>query len=128
MDRRQYIKIFVQHTLGCACPDKIFEHIREQQVAAASLPHNRTLTIGGRLLIYIWHVKDQVNFEAKLFALLAAGKQERDETGLNRFRAVLATDDPQNLEPMVQLCFSRFEDRDDRLHVHLVTPDALEHF
>lgn len=126
MNQQQRIKSFVQHTLGCTCPDKVFEHIEDRRAKASESPHTRSFAIGGRLLIYIWRVKDTVKFAENLSAMLAAGKKERDETGLNRFRAVVASDDPQHVGPLAELVFSGFSDRDDRLHLHVISADTLK--
>ena len=59
MSRNDSIKDFVQNILGCICPDKVFEHIEDRRVASLSSPHTRCITIGGRLLIYIWNIRDE---------------------------------------------------------------------
>ncbi|KPK36093.1 MAG: hypothetical protein AMK70_03610 [Nitrospira bacterium SG8_35_1] len=112
--------------MGCTCPDKIFEQIEDKQVASFSSPHTRSLTIGGRLLIFIWHVKDRESFKSGLLAMLAAGKKERDERGLNRFRAVLAIAvTPHDIETEAQSYFKQYAGDDNRMHIHVVSSVAL---
>ena len=126
MSRQHAIKNFVKDILGCTCPDKVFEQIEDRQDASSSSPHSRSITIGGRLLIYIWEVDGPDRFKDNLFAMLGAGKKERDEQGFNRFRAVLVVDGTtQKVETEVISYFSQFTGRDDRMHLHVVPKAAL---
>lgn len=126
MARQFSIKKFVRQVLGCTCPDKVFKQIEDKHVAPAVSPHTRVITIGGRLLIFIWEVNELGQFKENLPAMLAAGQKERDERGLNRFRAVLATDESnQNIAAEAALYFSQFAGRDDRMHLHVVPQNAL---
>ena len=128
MNSHPSIKEFVQDTLGCSCPDKVFEQIEDRQVSHPSSPHTRAITVGGRLLIYIWKADGQDEFQEKIPAMLEAGRKEREARGLNRFRAVLAVENPQTAGPAADLCFSHFKNRDDRMHIHVVHVDALQGF
>ena len=127
MAGKERIKDFVQNILGCTCPDKVFEQIQEFRSAPISSPHSRSIIIGGRLLIYIWNVEDTGSLRENLLAMLAAGRQERDARGLNRFRAVLAVDKAlQQVAAAAHAYFSQFEGRDDRMHLHVVSVADLE--
>ena len=127
MDKHLRIKKFVQNTLGCTCPDKVFEQIEDRQVAHASSPHMRSITIGGRLLVYIWEVRSSKKLKENLLSLLEAGRNERDECGLNRFRAVLAVDSTtHDVETEARSYFSQFAGTDDRIHLHVVSSATLK--
>lgn len=126
MNRQLRIKQFVQQALGCTCPDKVFEQIEDRRVSSPVSPHNRSITIGGRLLVYIWEVEDVEQFKEKFLAMLAAGLKERDETGLNRFRAVLAVaDNNTGIASEAAFHFAEFGGRDDRIHFHVIPRDVL---
>ncbi len=120
------IKKFVQNVLGCTCPDKVFEQIEDRMVAPTSSPHTRSITIGGRLLIYVWEVDGLMDLQEGLLAMLETGKAERDARDLNRFRVVLASATPQTVELQAKLYFSQFEDRDERMHIHVVSESVLK--
>jgi hypothetical protein len=126
MSRQDRIKDFVQNILGCTCPDKVFEQIEDRKVVPSFSPHTRCITIGGRLLVYIWKVEGSIKLKENLYAMLEAGKKERDERSLNRFRAVLATEVPLHIANQVQLYFSQYAGRDDRIHMHVVSSEALQ--
>jgi hypothetical protein len=127
MDRNPHIKNFVQQVLGCTCPDKVFGQIEDRQVSSPVSPHNRSITIGRRLLVYIWEVEEAAQFREKFLAMLAAGKKERDRRGLNRFRAVIAvSDNHPGVAAEATLHFSEFDGRDDRIHFHVTPRDIVD--
>ena len=127
MNRHLRIKSFVQSVLGCKCPDKVFEQIKEGRITPFPKLSVRTITIGEKLLIYIWQVGGDLKGEKEnLFRLLRAGKKDREDCGLNRFRLVLASADPQTVELQAKLYFSQFEDRDERMHIHVVSESVLQ--
>lgn len=126
MKNRNPIKEFVQKVLGCTCPDKVFEQVEHRKVDSIFSPHTRKITIGGRLLIYVWEADDPMDLQQGLVAMLKTGKKERDDRGLNRFRAVLAVESPQNVAPLAEQYFSLFADRDDRMHIHVVPLQNLK--
>jgi len=120
------IKKFVRQILGCTCPDKVFEQIEDRRTVSSFSPHTRSITIGGRLLIYIWEVDEIERFKNNFHVMLAAGRKERDEQGLNRFRAVLAVDESsRGIAVEADLHFSRFVGRDDRMHLHVIHVGVL---
>jgi hypothetical protein len=126
MNRQLRIKQFVQQVLGCTCPDKVFEQIEDRRVSPPVSPHNRSITIGGRLLVYVWEVEEVTQFKEKFLAMLAAGLKERDERGLNRFRAVLAvSDNLTGVASEAPFHFAEFRGRDDRIHFHVIPRDVL---
>ena len=127
MDRNPHIKSFVQQVLGCTCPDKVFEQIEDRQVSSPVSPHNRSITIGRRLLVYIWEVEGAAQFREKFLAMLAAGKKERDRRSLNRFRAVLTVSGNHlGVAAEATLHFSEFDGRDDRIHFHVIPRDIVD--
>ena len=126
MERKLRIKKFVQTVLGCACPDKVFEQIEDRVVSSTSAPHTRSLTIGGILLIYIWEDCEPIGLETGLQAMLQAGRREREARRLNRFRAVLAVEAPLSVAAWATFFFSQYEDKDERMHLHVVSKDHLK--
>jgi hypothetical protein len=122
------IKQFVRQVLGCTCPEEVFEQIEDRQVQSTASPHTRTITIGNRLLIYIWKADDSDDLVPGISAMLADGKKERDARGFNRFRAVFAVENPQTIQPQINLCFSQFKGSDDRIHIHVVSVNKLKDF
>ena len=127
MSSECHMKDFVRNILGCTCPDNVFEQIEDKPVVSSGSPHTRSIIIGGRLLIYLWKVKEADRLKEHLLAMLEAGKKERDEKGLNRFRAVMAVDiAAQHLEAAAKSYFSQYAGKDDRIHLHVVSAADLK--
>jgi len=120
------IRAFVRDTLGCTCPDSVFSWVdfrRNVQVGEAVLSHR--IDVGRRLLVYVLPSDDPEQLEARLAGLIASGRQERDRLGFNRLRVVVATWDPENLGPVARRLFDGSDARDERVHLHLVSREAL---
>ena len=125
MTSNESIKNFVRNTLGCKCPEHVFEQIDDQPVTSEISPHTRSITIGGKLLLYVWEVGSADQLEEGVAAILAAGKEARNELGLNRFRAILVTGDPSTIKSRADLCFSQFSDLDEKMHLHVISRQGL---
>ena len=125
MRNEQNIVEFVRDTLGCKCPDEVFEKIEYLDGDARTNIYTRSITLGGRLLIYIWKTNNPRLVEAKLPTMLVDGKSERDRRGLNRFRAVIATDDVDEIGAIAQQVYRDFSDKDDKVHLHIVHTEVV---
>lgn len=95
---RVSIERFVRGTLGCRCPDRVFETIAIQRdFAAGGDSHCTRLVVGDRLLIYI--VQDAGAPAVRRLA--RTGLSERNDCGYNRFRL------------------------DDRAHLHVIAAQTV---
>jgi hypothetical protein len=121
MTKNESIRKFVRNTLGCKCPDNVFAQIDDKQVTSKISPHTRSITIGGKLLLYVWEVNSPDQLQEGIPAILASGKKARNEIGLNRFRAILVTEDPSTIKIQADFCLSQFMDIDDKMHLHVVS-------
>jgi len=111
------VKGFVRETLGCACPDEVFDHIEASGPSADALAQ---IAIGGRLLIRCHAATTGGDVTSCLPRWLASGIAARDSLGCNRLRLLLAVPDPAAIETQAQrlLVLSRLPD--ERIHVHLL--------
>jgi hypothetical protein len=124
--RREAIERLVRQDLGCTCPAEIFEQVEEGQAALPGLPEPvQRIAIGGRLLVYLVEADDASRALARLPAWLAAGRTERDATGMNRLRLVLVADDTEPLVQALPAAFEALPDCDDRTHLHVLPRSAL---
>ncbi|MHC4432527.1 MAG: hypothetical protein ACYTBS_11870 [Planctomycetota bacterium] len=121
------IKRFAKETLGCACPDEVFEQIEcdEGCTLDATLPICNRLLIGNRLLIYLWEAADAEDLSKHLARILACGKKERDDRGYNRFRLVVSTLRPEELQDTAQKVFKPLAANDEKLHLHVVSKEEM---
>jgi hypothetical protein len=116
------IKHFVQHTLGCSCPEEVFRSIdvREQVALNSCVFLDCALIIGNRLLIYVVEAGTEGCIEEHLPVLVNAGRNERDEKGLNRFRLVLVTNYTEGVRQVVERQFEELRDNDEKVHLQVI--------
>jgi len=89
------IKRFVQETLGCSCPEEVFNQIDYQEEDDGI--SGRKVTVGDRLLVYIIAMDRKSSIQGVINSALEQGVEERDKKGLNRFRLVLVASDLEGL-------------------------------
>ncbi|MBL4762836.1 MAG: hypothetical protein JKY93_09060 [Gammaproteobacteria bacterium] len=126
-ESNQLIEAFVRGPLSCNCPDKVFEKIEQidSPVEFADLATNNLIKIGGILVLLTLHVDDWQSLQAELQGIFERGIQLRDEMGYNRFRLVIATPDTKNATPALTQQFESFSAMDEKIHLHVVTPEEL---
>ena len=126
-ESNKLIEAFVRGPLSCNCPDKVFEKIEqiESPVEFEDLAANNLIKIGGLLLLLTLHVDDWQSLEPEMEAIFKRGIKLRDDIGYNRFRLVVATADAENAESALTKQFESFSAMDEKIHLHVVTPEEL---
>jgi hypothetical protein len=121
------IKSFAKQTLGCQCPEEVFDFIdcqRDVELSKRILLTNK-INIGNRLLIYILET-DDINFiKINLPVIFRFGKEERDSKAFNRVRFVIATNKSEEMKLIAEKIFNDLTDKDDRIHLHLISKNAF---
>ena len=120
------IKRFVQETLGCSCPEDVFNKV-DYQKENAGISGSR-VNVGGRLLIYIITVDEISSIQAVINAALGQGIEERDKKGFNRFRLVLVASRPDDLRSLAGQAFDRSGYVDEKTHLHVVSDSDVKGF
>ena len=122
---KENIKIFAQQTLGCGCPEEVFQHIDSQSnVQLNGIVLSRRIKIGNRLLIYIVETTDADSVKHNLAFLVASGRKERDSIGFNRFRLVLTSDDTGEVKKVAEEMFAVIN-RDEKVHLHVIPKKSI---
>lgn len=111
-----FARRFVREGLGCSCPEEVLDRIGID----AGDPALTRLRVGGRLLVHLIACPAWADPAPILPRRLAAGVAERDAGGFNRFRLVLATEEPARLRPAAEAAFASLG-MDARTHLHVVT-------
>lgn len=116
---------FVRRTLGCSCPDEVFERIHTVAGPEAfnGLPVDYRIEIGGRLLVAVCVTAPWREVLRALEAVVAAGRRYRDRNGFNRFRLVVAAQRAHEAQAVLQPVFDAAGD--EKTHLHVLTPAAL---
>ncbi len=122
------IKIFVQQTLGCGCPEKVFEYIDcLSNIKLNDIILKNKINIGNRLLLYIIEINDTNSLEDILPVLVRTGKKERDSMKFNRFRLVLVTDKLIEIKETAERIFEKIF-KDEKIHLHVVDKKGVPIF
>ena len=119
-------KRFVQETLGCSCPEEVFNKIDYQKESDGI--SGRKVNVGDRLLIYIITMDGKSNTQGVINSALERGVEERDNKGLNRFRLVLVASHPDVLRSSAELAFESSGYTDEKTHLHVVNESDVEGF
>jgi hypothetical protein len=128
MTKHEKIKTFVQETLGCGCPEEVFSYIDcRSNVLLNDIMVNIKINIGNRLLIYVVEVNDSDSIRDILTFLVDAGKRERDRSGFNRYRLVLAAENLQKIKQVAHDAFNIIE-KDEKIHLHIISKTDMEIF
>lgn len=120
------IKLFVQNTLGCTCPDEVFEKIEYGKIP--NKDRQSRINIGDRLLIYIVHIDSETDIAVTVKAALASGIAERNSKGFNRFRLVLVSSRDNKIRKSAEKAFHDCKFRDEKTHVHFVAENDISGF
>jgi hypothetical protein len=120
------IKRFVQETLGCSCPEDVFNKIDYQKAGDGGVASR--VNVGDRLLIYIITVDGKSSIQEVIGTALEQGVKERDKKGFNRFRLVLVTSRPDELRSAAEQAFDRSGYADEKAHLHVVSEGDMEGF
>jgi hypothetical protein len=119
---------FVRGTLGCQCPDDVFQSIviGQERSSNNGAPFTRLL-VGDRLLIYIHETQPAGATTATVSRLAQRGLTERDAKQYNRFRLVIVADDPTEFLTAARSSFASVTGTDDRAHLHILATHQLPH-
>jgi hypothetical protein len=127
MDKEK-IKAFVQNTLGCGCPEEVFQHIEcHSGVNHDGITLLYKINIGNRLLVYVFPVDTSDSLKELLPKIVDIGKKERDSSGFNRFRLVLAADDGEAMRAITEDLFNSIE-KDEKIHLHVLPKSDIPKF
>jgi hypothetical protein len=124
-DRAAVIR-FVRDTLGCGCPDDVFDFmdIGPLPSVAGGRPALQ-LVVGGRLLIRLVEPPLPATTAGWLEDLANAGRATRDARDYNRFRLVLVAPHGEALPAGLDERFTATVGGDQRAHLHVIAADQL---
>jgi hypothetical protein len=123
--QRDAVRRLVRDTLGCDCPEEVFDDVQvafPARLARQAVRGSVKIVVGGRLLVVLVPADSLAEVERDALSLLARGRAARDACGLNRFRLVLV-----GTVPVKVLRRLRTEARrlDDRTHAHAIAAAQL---
>jgi hypothetical protein len=124
MTDNKAITDFVRKTLGCNCPEEVFQYIDCR--TAVNIDENIVpayeINIGNRLLIFAAAIDEVDSLRYVLTKLVRAGINKRDEMKFNRFRLVLLTAPDIDIAEQASAIFSSLA-ADEKVHLHVINKD-----
>lgn len=117
------LRRFVRDTLGCTCPESVFESVEHGNLPDAAGERVARLVIGGRLLIYVAKGKPEA---AQVAALAEAARRDRDAHRLNRFRLVVGLPADEGEGAALEAAFRGAVRDDPKAHLHCVPAAACD--
>ena len=128
MVNNENITTFVQRILGCGCPEEVFNYIDCQcDIKINDIAVKNRVNIGNRLLIYVVEVNESDPVSQILTLLYNAGKKDRDSSGFNRFRLVLAADILDDIKQAAEDIFNAIN-KDEKMHLHVILKKNIPAF
>ena len=121
------LKVFVKNTLGCGCPEKVFEKIDVSKLL--TVEHGKEITrivVGETLLIYIIRPEPSGDFVDSVESIGLIGKTDRDTNNYNRFRLVVSGIEDDAQQAKVSERFSKSFNTDDKMHIHFVNQELVK--
>ena len=120
------LKHFVRDTLGCNCPEAVFQRVEISAlpIARAAWPRALRINIGNRLLVYLLPRVAVLPDPAAVADLLERGIQERNQGGYNRLRLVIGCDEPAALNDSFAELTTLYPG-DDKVHLHLLPTSVI---
>ncbi|MFC1884225.1 hypothetical protein ACFL2O_05600 [Thermodesulfobacteriota bacterium] len=112
---------FVRDTLGCACPDEVFNHYQILRGRSEHGPYIQ-LVMGDRLLVKIIEMSELSLTKEAVLEMLSNGVEERERRRLNRFRLVIVADPSPEIQKKITELSNKM---DSRVHIHIISPDAM---
>ena len=120
------LKVFVKNTLGCNCPEKVFEKIEVSKFLTEE--HEKEITrivVGDTLLIYVISPEPSGEFVDSVESIGLAGKTDRDTNNYNRFRLVVSSFEDITQQHKVSERFSKAFNTDEKMHIHFVNQELV---
>ena len=121
------LKAFIRDTLGCGCPEEVFEKLVCRRESLAGM-EGTSVDVGGRLLVFMTCFDGKADAGKTLGSLLEAGRARRDAGGFNRVRLVLLTAGAENLADNLQQLFNKMVEGDEKAHLHVLQPAQVPEF
>lgn len=124
MTDNKAITEFVRNTLGCNCPEEVFQYIDCRTVVNIDeyIAPTYEINIGNRLLIFAAGIDKVDSLSSAIPKLVQAGINKRDEKKFNRFRLVLLTTGDIDITEQASEIFSSLA-TDEKVHLHVINKD-----
>lgn len=124
---KKNLKVFIRNTLGCGCPDRVFEKIDVSDLQTGECEKEITrVIVGDVLLIYVIQRESSGNLLDSVESIGLAGKTDRDANNYNRFRLVVSGFKDVAQQKEISERFSKSFSTDEKMHIHFVNKELID--
>jgi hypothetical protein len=120
MISKEEIRLFVRETLGCTCPEEVFQHVDCRAGENTLLDYE--IDVGNRLLIFVASIDRETPLKSLIQQLVWDGINKRNVEDFNRFRLVLLAEKPTDFAEEASAIFQSLG-ADDKVHLHVASKD-----
>lgn len=124
---KKNLKVFIRNTLGCGCPDRVFEKIDVSDLQTGECEKEIIrVIVGDVLLIYVIQRESSGNLLDSVESIGLAGKTDRDANNYNRFRLVVSGFKDVAQQKEISERFSKSFSTDEKMHIHFVNKELID--
>jgi hypothetical protein len=124
---KKNLKVFIRNTLGCGCPERVFEKIDVSDLQTGEREKKITrVVVGDVLLIYVMQRESSGNLVDSVESIGLAGKTDRDTNNYNRFRLVVSGFEDVAQQKEISERFSKSFSTDEKMHIHFVNKELID--
>ena len=124
---KKNLKVFIKNTLGCGCPERVFEKIDVSDLQTGEREKKITrVVVGDTLLIYVMQRESSGNLVDRVESIGLAGKTDRDTNNYNRFRLVVSGFEDVAQQKEISERFSKSFNTDEKMHIHFVNKELID--
>ena len=124
---KKNLKVFIKNTLGCGCPERVFEKIDVSDLQTGEREKKITrVVVGDTLLIYVMQRESSGNLVDRVESIGLAGKTDRDTNNYNRFRLVVSGLEDVAQQKEISERFSKSFNTDEKMHIHFVNKELID--
>ena len=124
---KKNLKVFIRNTLGCGCPEKVFEKIDVSDLQTGERDKKITrVVVGDVLLIYVMQHESSGNLVDRVESIGLVGKTDRDTNNYNRFRLVVSGLGDVSQQKEISERFSKSFNTDEKMHIHFVNKELID--
>ena len=124
---KKNLKVFIRNTLGCGCPERVFEKIDVSDLQTGERDKKITrVVVGDTLLIYVMQRESSGNLVDRVESIGLAGKTDRDTNNYNRFRLVVSGLEDVAQQKEISERFSKSFNTDEKMHIHFVNKELID--
>ena len=127
VDSKDSLITFIKNTLGCRCPEEVFENIDVKFIRPIeNVGEFARVVVGNTLLVYVYCDGQLGDVISSIEQTTNKGRDDRNKNKYNRFRLVLPDSLGKNVIEEAKVNFVSEFQFDEKLNLHFVDSNQLD--